>query len=298
MTISSFIKGLKKTLQQKKIELTNSSLYSDGHYYSAIPSYKELKENENSIWESTQKDEVRGVNLNTEVQTSLGKSFEKFYPEMPFPLEKETKYRYFLKNRFYSFTDGITLYSMIRNFKPTQIIEVGSGYSSALMLDTNNLFFNGEIQLTFIEPFPERLYSLINDTDKKNSKILVQKVQSVDLSVFEKLETNDILFIDSSHVAKTGSDLNFILFEILPKLNPGVIIHFHDIFFPFEYPKNWIFEGRNWNENYFLKSFLMYNSCFEILFFSDYLHKFHKDTFLNMPLCYKNWGGNLWMVKK
>ncbi|MCS6819760.1 MAG: hypothetical protein NZ522_07390, partial [Chitinophagales bacterium] len=67
---------------------------------------------------------------------------------------------------------------------------------------------------------------------------------------------------------------------------------------PFEYPKTWVFRGVNWNEDYFLRAFLMYNNEFEIILFADYLHKHHKHVFENMPLCYRNTGGNLWLVKK
>src|SRR5205814_62343 len=118
------------------------------------------------------------------------------------------------------------------------------------------------------------------------------------LETFEKLNSGDILFVDSTHVVKTGNDVNYILFEIIPRLKSGVLIHFHDIFYPFEYPKDWVFMGRNWNEDYFLKAFLMYNNEFEIILFSDYLHKHHKEIFKEMPLCYKNSGGNLWIRKK
>ena len=216
---------------------------------------------------------------------------------MPFTAEKKNGLRYYFENGFFSYTDGILLYSLIRFLKPKKIIEIGSGFSSAVMLDTNELFFNNEIDLTFIEPFPERLYSAIKENDKKCTSIVVSEVQQVPLATFEELNSGDILFIDSSHVVKTGSDVCFILFEILPKIKSGVIIHFHDIFYPFEYLEAWVKEGRNWNEDYFLKAFLMYNNAFEILLFPDYLHKLYKNTFNNMPLCYQNTGGSLWLSK-
>lgn len=120
----------------------------------------------------------------------------------------------------------------------------------------------------------------------------------VSLAVFEKLNKGDILFVDSTYVSKTGSDVNYILFEILPVLKKGVIIHFHDVFYPFEYPKEWVFQGRNRNESYILKAFLMYNESFEIKLFSEYLHRHHKEVFEDMPLCYLTAGGNLWVEKK
>jgi hypothetical protein len=106
------------------------------------------------------------------------------------------------------------------------------------------------------------------------------------------------LFVDSTHVSKTGSDLNCILFDILPSLSSGVIIHFHDVFNNFEYPKEWVFGGRNWNEDYLIRAFLMNNSNYEILFFNDYMHHKYATAFTNLPLTYKNFGGSLWLRKK
>jgi predicted O-methyltransferase YrrM len=190
------------------------------------------------------------------------------------------------------------LYSIIRHCKPKRIIEIGSGFSSAVMLDTNELFFDNQIELTFIDPYPKRLHSLMTLIDKSKIKVINSDVQLISLDVFKKLQSGDILFVDSTHVTKTGSDVNYILFEILPILNSGVIIHFHDVFYPFEYPKEWVFKGFNWNEDYILKAFLMYNNDFEIKLFSDYLHNHHKDIFVDMPLTYKNHGGSLWIEKK
>jgi len=81
-------------------------------------------------------------------------------------------------------------------------------------------------------------------------------------------------------------------------LKSGVLIHFHDVFYPFEYPKEWVLNGWNWNEDYFLKAFLMHNNQFQIRFFSNYLHLHHKEVFQAMPLTYLNTGGNFWIEKK
>jgi hypothetical protein len=138
----------------------------------------------------------------------------------------------------------------------------------------------------------------MKEDDKKQAIVIEKDVQLISLNVFKKIEAGDILFIDSTHVSKTGSDVNYILFEILPVLKSGVLVHFHDVFYPFEYPKDWIFHGINWNEDYILKAFLMYNEKFEIKLFSEYLHRHHKDVFEEMPLCYNNTGSNLWIEKK
>lgn len=296
---NAFSKLLKKLpVIEEYMSFKKNSCYPAGHYYSSIISIDDVKEREIEIWEKAVFDGISGIELQTENQIKLINSFNKYYDELPFTSQKQTKSRYYFENGFYSYTDGIVLYSMIRHFRPKRIIEIGSGFSSALMLDTNDFFFDKQIDLTFIEPYPERLLSLLNDNDKKNTTIIQSDVQKVPLNKFTKLNAGDILFVDSTHVVKTGSDVNYILFEVLPNLQSGVLIHFHDVFYPFEYPKEWVFMGRNWNEDYFLKSFLMYNNKFEIKLFSEYLHRLHPHAFKNMPLTYKNFGANLWIEKK
>ena len=127
------------------------------------------------------------------------------------------------------------------------------------------MFFDNEIQCTFIEPHPKLLKSLLKQGDLERIEIVPRPLQDVDLELFESLRANDILFIDSTHVAKIGSDVNRIFFEILPALATGVYVHFHDIFYPFEYPREWIYEGRAWNEAYMLRAFLMYNAASGVL---------------------------------
>ncbi len=289
-----YVRGLYK----ENLNFKKNACYPPGHFYSPIVSVDELRSREKEIWKETATESIEGVDFNTTAQLEWLARLEEFYGEMPFTDEAKDGLRYYFKNNYYSYTDGIVLYGMMRCIKPKRIIEIGSGYSSAVMLDTNHLFFNDSIDLSFVEPYPDRLNSLLTSEDHNRSKLYQQNVQTIPIDVFEELEEGDFLFVDSSHVAKTGSDVNHLIFEILPKLASGVVVHFHDVFYPFEYPKKWVFQGRNWNEDYFLRAFLMYNNEFEILVFSDYLHKFHKESFKNMPLTYKNAGGNLWLRKK
>lgn len=280
------------------IQFKQNSCFPAGHYYSTLVAVDDIKKRAHTIWQPEHVDGIAGIALNTAGQLQLVEKFADYYHEMPFGKEKSDRVRYYFENRFYSYTDAIFLYAMIRHYKPKQVIEVGSGFSSAVMLDTNEFFFNNQIHLTFIEPYTDRLSTLLREQDKTATTIVESDVQQVPLSLFEKLNANDILFIDSTHVAKTGSDVNYLLFEVLPRLKSGVLIHFHDMFYPFEYPREWVFSGRNWNEDYFLRAFLMYNDTFEIRLFSHYLHKHHPEVFEGLPLCYNNRGGNLWIVKK
>ncbi len=289
-----YIRGL----YNEKLIFEKNCCFPPGHFYSSIIDVDDIKERQDAVWSEESIDGIYGIDLKTQEQLELVRSFQRYYNEIPFEDDKKENLRYYFKNGYYSYTDAIFLYSMIRKHAPKKIIEIGSGFSSSVMLDTNELFFNNQIDITFIEPYTDRLNSLIRDSDLKSTNIIESPVQKVPIDVFERLDSGDILFIDSTHVAKTGSDVNYILFKILPKLKKGVLIHFHDIFYPFEYPKEWVFMGRNWNEDYFLKAFLMYNNEFEIKLFSHYLHTHYNSIFDNMPLCYKNFGGNMWIEKK
>ena len=117
------------------------------------------------------------------------------------------------------------------------------------------------------------------------------------ISTFSKLKENDILFIDSSHVLKTGSDVHYELFSILPSLNKGVLIHFHDIHYPFEYPRQSLFgNNTSWNEIYALRAFLSYNSAFEVVFWNGlFTHRQRELVHETNPLFLKNPGCSIWL---
>jgi SAM-dependent methyltransferase/predicted O-methyltransferase YrrM len=285
-----------QTQGAKKSKQVESLWVPPGHYYSPIPAAIDVKMNEAEIF--TEPPAIRGVDLNETGQLRLLKEFAALYPEQPFSAGPVSDRRYFFENPNYSYSDAIFLYCMIRHLRPRQMVEIGSGYSSCAILDINELFFGNSMQCTFIDPYPQLLRDLIRETDQLRVRVIGQKIQDVSLDVFTELGPNDILFIDSSHVAKTGSDVNYILFKILPLLKAGVYIHFHDIFYPFEYPQEIVYEGRAWNEAYVLRAFLQYNRSFQIQFFSTFLIWKYKELFESQfPLCLKRPGGQIWMKK-
>src|SRR5262249_46344812 len=143
--------------------------------------------------------------------------------------------RFHFHQDWYKQADSIVLYSMLRLFRPRHVVELGSGFSSALMLDVNDRFLEQKTRFTFIEPNPDRLYSLLSANDRARSQIHRQPVQKSS-NVLSEIQAGDFFFIDSSHVSKVGSDVNLIMFDILPRLPVGTFVHFHDIFWPFEYP--------------------------------------------------------------
>ena len=268
-----------------------------GHYYSPFPPIDEIRENEDKIFGEPPRN-LPAINLNEEKQLSLLHELKDYYNSFPFKVELEPGWRFCLGNPSYSYSDAVFLYLMIMRLKPKRIIEVGCGYSSCEILDINEKYFDNSIDCTFIDPFPELMLSLLKPGDSERSKIIHSKLQEVDLSEFSGLEEKDILFIDSTHVSKVYSDVNYTFFEILPSLKSGVYINFHDIFFPFEYPKVWIYERRAWSESYLMRAFLQYNESFEIAMFNSMMERYYKEFFENnMPLCTQGGGQSIWIRK-
>lgn len=244
------------------------------HFYEPIPDTRTLKDD---LWNKNSK--LVGIDINEEFQIKLLFSFFSQFKEEyeNFPKNKTPiPYQYYVNNGFFESVDGEVLYCMIRYFKPKRIFEIGSGHSTYLSAQAvlkNKEDKNNESELVAFEPYP-------NDILKTGfpglSKLVVTEIQNVDLTEFEKLRVNDILFIDSSHVLKIGSDVQYEYLEILPRLNIGVIVHLHDIFLPAEYPKKWVLEGyRFWTEQYLLQAFLAFNDSFEILWAGSNMHLTH-----------------------
>lgn len=275
--------------------IESAEFVNSGHFYSAVPS---KQDREMAVVNGTANPQaVGGIDMRADQQFELLTRFKEFYLDCPFTDTAVRGKRYCYQNPAYSYMDAYTLHCIMRLYKPERVIEVGSGYSSAAMLDVDEVFFNNQIDFTFIEPYADLLRSLLKGGDTR-ATILEKKVQDVDLGVFSELKENDILFIDSTHVSKLGSDVNRLLFDVLPELNKGVLVHFHDIFWPFEYPSRWIQEGRAWNEAYLLRSFMQFNDHFEMVFFSHYIARQHGQWLQeNLPLALKNPGGNFWLRK-
>ncbi len=295
--IGELLSDVRSVLHEINIPKAKACLYPPGHYYSPCPDLEAVSKYKEDIYSINK--EFEAIELREKEQLNLlSRIADEIYPTISFPIKKDKKNRYYYDNPNYSYSDAIVLHSMIRLLAPKRIIEVGSGFSSAVMLDTNDHYFNQEIDLTFIEPYPDLLVSISTVNDSIHNRLIPKQLQEVDTSIFEALNAGDFLFIDSTHVSKINSDVNKLFFEILPRLTKGVYIHFHDIFYPFEYPWEWVCEGRAWNEAYFLRSFLMYNEHFQIIYFQDMLFKKHQDYFKRkMPLCLKNSGGNIWLRK-
>jgi hypothetical protein len=269
-----------------------------GHYYSPIPSIEDVRHREREIFDRT-RETLPGIDLNPAGQRALLGRFAGFYADWPYrPGRDATGLRYTPENDFFRAADALCLYGMIRDARPRRIIEVGSGFSSALTLDVNDLFCDGAIDCTFIDPSPERLESMLKPGEKERTRIFPARLQDVDKRLFDELGENDILFIDSSHVSKTDSDVNHLMFQVLPRLARGVIVHVHDIPYPFEYSADWIYGGRSWNEAYLVRAFLTFNSAFRIECFISYLqNQMSAALEAAMPLAMTSEGQSLWLKR-
>ena len=273
-------------------------LFPSGHFYSPYPDPQEVRRNEARLFGTVPR-ELPGIDMREAAQRALLEQFALLYSTIPFGDEPRPGLRYHFMNPAYGHSDAIMLHCMLRTLAPRRLVEVGSGYSSCVTLDTNQYFLGRSLHTTFIDPSPPLRQTLIRPEDAAGSTIIDRPLQEVDVDVFRQLEENDVLFIDSTHVGKIGSDVNHLLFEIFPVLAPGVVIHVHDIFYPFEYPKEWIYEGRAWNEAYMIRAFLQDNARYQILLMNTFMSHFFRDFFeTRMPLCLRNTGGSLWLRKE
>ena len=266
-----------------------------GHFYSPLPSRAEIAD---AFARGGFGPPFPSIDLNEAGQFARLERFASWYPEQPFPETPTAGWRFHLDNPSYGHYDAIMLYAMLREAQPARIIEVGSGFSSAAMLDLNDRVLGGRIQFTFIDPDMKRLRPLLREGDQRRAMLIEQRVQEVPLATFTTLRENDVLFIDSSHVSKIGSDVNRLYFDVLPALAPGVLIHIHDVAGNLEYPRDWFEEGRAWNEQYLLRAFLMNNRDYRIELFTAWLWNARNDLIRErMPLCARGGGGQMWLRK-
>ncbi|MGI8955440.1 MAG: class I SAM-dependent methyltransferase [Chthoniobacterales bacterium] len=263
------------------------------HFYEAIPDVQSLSDR---LWEGVK--ELPGIEMNDATQLSLVRDvfpqYKGEYEQIP-THKAQGSNAFYLANTRFEGLDSLFAYCMVRHLEPRQIIEVGAGYSTLLLAQAGRK--NQNTTLHCIEPFPE---DFLKEGVPGLASLRIQKVEDVDLSVFLDLEAGDFLFIDTSHVVKIGGDVNFLFLEVIPRLNPGVIVHMHDIFLPFEYPKDWVIdEHRFWSEQYLLQAFLTYNSEFEVLVSAGYVHAYYREVLrVNFPRLEPWAGGSFWMRRK
>ncbi len=225
---------------------------------------------------------LAGVDLRPAAQIKLFNRVSKYFPEFKkLPTQKTSPKdveEYHHDNPAFRAVDAGVYYGLVRHFKPRRIIEVGAGFSTLLAAQAvvTNEKEGKKCDLTAIEPYP----SVTLRQGVPGLKRLIEgNLQKVPLEEFERLEKNDILFIDSSHVLKIGSDVQYEFLEIVPRLQRGVLVHVHDIYFPLDYPERLIAKDfKFYNEQYLLQGFLAFNKEFEVLWASQYMYRRHFDV--------------------
>ena len=263
------------------------------HFYQPIPDTQSLSE---TLWDRPS--ELVGIDMNDSAQLDLlRRQFSKFrheYEQLPTePTEEPT--RFYLNNGLFGGLDALVAYCMVRHFQPRLLVEIGSGFSSLVLGEA--LTKNNESNLVCIDPSPQ---NFLRQNLPGLHSLIEKRVQDIDVDFFSQLNHGDILFIDSSHTVKIGGDVNYLFLEVLPRLKPGVIVHIHDIFLPFDYRRDWVMEQfRFWSEQYLLQAFLMFNSEFEVLMANSYLNHYQREelkaTFPTLP----SWrGGSFWIRRR
>jgi hypothetical protein len=262
------------------------------HFYQPIPDTQSLPE---TLWERPS--ELVGIDMNDAMQLDLLRNhfprFREQYQHFPTKPTGEQN-RFYLGNHLFDGTDALVAYCMVRHFQPRFIIEVGSGFSSLVLGAA--AAESDSASITSIEPFPREF---LRKGFPGLRSLIEKKVQDIDLNFFSQLESGDILFIDSSHTVKIGGDVNYLFLEVLPRLKPGVIVHVHDVFLPFDYRRDWVLdEFRFWTEQYLLQAFMMFNSEFEVLMANSYLNHYYqqdlKAAFPDLP----SWGGGSFWIRR
>lgn len=272
--------------------------YPPGHFYSPVCEPAELLARYRDPDARPVPPNLPGIDLAQSEQVALWESWAEFLAEARTDFCGSPSARYRRDSRTFGIGDAIIYQCMLRYLRPNRLIEIGCGSSSALALDTIDRYLaDRRPRCLFVDPYPKDLLSVLRPADRGAVEILPVCVQEVALERFAELDRNDILFIDSTHVLKTGSDVMFELFEILPLLRPGVVVHFHDMFYPFEYPREWaIKRNYSWNELYAIRAYLMDNVNWRVMFFNDYFARVERARVAAVaPDVLENPGGGLWL---
>lgn len=254
------------------------------HFYYPIPDTHQLEKN------FPPSSPYPGIDLRQDFQLKLlQETIPIFSQEFnAFPLKQNKSNSFFLHNDGFCGIDPHVYHSFIRHFKPDTIIEVGSGFSTLLAFQAIQLNNSGS-RLIVIDPWPRSLIQAFISKDNAGIVHLPNKVEELDVDLFSCLKENDMLFIDSSHVIRTGGDICFLILEVLPKLSKGVLIHFHDIYLPSDYPRELILDQHMfWTEQYLLQAYLAENDHVEVLFASNFISKKYK------PLIKRTFPNAIW----
>lgn len=243
-------------------------------YYSPIPNLRALPQ---SAWSHASA--LGGVSLDLQAQMAfLEVTLAPFLGEFNPPRAPTgDPQEFFLCNGTYEAVDAHTLYAMIRFLRPRRVIELGSGRSTQLIVRARgrNAREGAPSSHSVVDPFPT---DLVRTLAESSIELAEMSATDVPLARFSELSAGDVLFVDTTHTVKLGGEVNYVVLEALPALAPGVVVHFHDVFLPWAYPRSWLADSRLfWAEQYLLQAFLAFNSSFEVLLAAQALWRTHPD---------------------
>jgi hypothetical protein len=256
------------------------------HFYFPVPSLKSLEDKD---WTACRPCAAFDLRLEEQIQR-LGQELLPFAAEWTFAeASANGTHEFHLQNGFFERIDAEVAYSFVRHRKPNRIIEIGSGHTTlvlaAALVRNKVAGFPGE--LISINPYPA---PFLKDGIRGAGQLLESPVQQVPLDLFRTLRANDILFIDSSHVVSMDSDVLYECLRILPELAPGVLVHFHDVFTPLDYPEKFVKKNLCfWAEQYLLEAFLSFNTEFKVLWSSSAMQQYHPDI---LQRVFPGWEGS------
>ena len=216
-----------------------------------------------------------GIDLRADQQLERARQFAPYLDDFPFTAASQPQLRFRLGSGRYADGDAIALYCMLRHIRPRTYLEIGSGWSSALALDVNEQFLEDRTVLMFVESHPAEVKSLLRAEDHAKVQLMRRPLSDLPSSLFDVLQSGDVLSINSSHTSRVGSDVNQLFLDVLPRLPAGVHIQVSEIHYPFEYPPDQARRSRSWNEAYLLRAYLTRNNSMRITWFNSYLRQFH-----------------------
>ncbi|MCO5170978.1 MAG: class I SAM-dependent methyltransferase [Planctomycetes bacterium] len=259
--------------------LAAGSLPLPVHFYSPVPDLGDLDARD--VWR--RRSDLAGVDLRSDEQLVLLRELGgAFADECAWPLSASgDEHAFHLDNPAFSFGCAASTHCMLRRLRPRRVIEVGSGFSSRVIsaaLLRNQSEGAGASDYTIVDPHP----AASTRTLPGLTRLIEERVELRPPGDFDRLEAADVLFIDSGHTVRIGGDVNFLILDVLPRLAPGVVVHFHDIPLPYEYPRayyaNPSFRAL-WTEAYLLQAFLAFNAAYEVVLALAYLMTEQREAF-------------------
>ncbi|WP_300065859.1 class I SAM-dependent methyltransferase [uncultured Ruegeria sp.] len=204
------------------------------------------------------------------------------------PAQNQTGYR--IGNGYYDSPDADALYLMVRRYQPKRVIEVGCGNSTRV---TRQAVIDGglQTQITAIDPYPRADIAHVVDQFEQ------KRLEEVNPALFDQLEAGDILFIDSSHVVRMSNDVAHLFCRIIPALKSGVVIHVHDVFLPYEYPKRFFYDCPGWGEQYMLHA-LLQSGGYSMLWPGFFLQQARPDAVKALPFLRDGRAQSIWVQVK